>query len=126
MILSVTTNIVAALAITTIRMVPCECPDKIPGCCALHTREVKETHYEPIKVDDHYKGDPHTTKGIAFSFDHMCSGLFWAYRNRSDIPELIPVKIYFDNQHDISNHTIGFIVKESLLHEIDKKSEVKK
>ena len=120
MILSVTTNIVAALAITTAKLVPCECPDNIPGCCTLHTREVKETRYVPVKVDEHYKNNPNQTRGVAISEEALSNAVFWAYPRKSDIPDLISVRIFFDDPQNNGNHPIGFIIKDALFREIER------
>ena len=44
--MSAVTNVVAALAITTTRLVSVPCPEGIEGCCVLHTKKVSETRFQ--------------------------------------------------------------------------------
>ena len=122
MIVQITTNIVAALAITTVKMVPCGCPDNIPGCCTLHMREAREKRLEPVKVDERYKGNQDEMRGIAISEEALTNALSFGYTAKTNVPALIPVRVFFDGEN-IGKHTIGFIIKDALFSEIEKRSE---
>ena len=111
--MSVVTNIVAAFAITTTRMVPCPCPDGIQGCCVMHTKEVTETRYEPVRVDDHFEGNPCQTRGIALSTNAVAEAVVAAYFGVG-IPQLIPVRPLRGDGVAYGGHPIGFLIGDAV------------
>ena len=89
--MTVVTNVVAALAITTTRLVPVPCPDGIEGCCVLHTDFVSDTRYEPVKVSEKDCDNPCTSRGIALSTNALYDAIASVYWNRK-LPQLIPIR----------------------------------
>ena len=118
--MSVVTNIVAAFAITTTRMVPCPCPDGIDGCCVLHMKEVVETRYEPIKVKESDEGG--NAKGVSINIERVISAINFAYSYQVP-PKLIPMKVhsYSDQGYpfNFGRHVVGFLMLDAVEHEID-------
>lgn len=111
---SVVTNVVAALAITTTRLVPVPCPDGMVGCCVLHTDLVSETRYEPVKVSEKDDDNPCRSRGIALSTNAVCDALASVYRDNK-LPQLIPVRaLKGDGGINYGGHPIGFLIGDAV------------
>lgn len=106
--MSVVTNIVIALAITTTQEVQCPCPDGIQGCCVLHTKEVSETRYEPIKATDRFEGNPCQSRGIALDTNAVAEAVAYAYFGVR-IPQLIPIRPLRGDGIAYGGHPMGFL-----------------
>lgn len=113
---SVVTNVVAALAITTTRLVSTPCPDGIEGCCVLHTKMVSETRYEPVKVSEKDCDNPSTSRGIALSTNALCDAFAYGYWNR-ELPTLIPVRALRGDGIHFEGHLIGFLIGDAVRRE---------
>ena len=113
---SVVTNVIAAFAITTTRIVPVPCPDGIEGCCVLHTESISETRYEPVKVSEKDCDDPSTSRGIALSTNALCDALSSAYCNR-ELPMLIPIRALKGKDIHYAGHPIGFLISDAVRRE---------
>lgn len=110
----VVTNVVAALAITTTRIVPVPCPDGIEGCCVLHTEEVSETRYEPVKVSEKDDDNPCRSRGIALSTNVLCDALAFAYWDKR-LPTLVPIRaLKGDGGIHYGGHPIGFLIGDAV------------
>lgn len=114
--MSVVTNIVAVLAITTTQTVPCPCPDGIEWCCTLHTKEVAKTRYEPIRLDDHDVDNPCYTRGVAISTEALAEALSFAYRH-GKLPQLIPIRPLKGREVYYGGHYIGFLIGDAVMKE---------
>ena len=126
--MSVVTNIVLALAITTTQEVQCPCPDGIEGYCVMHTKEVSHTRYEPIKVKE--VGDDGCSAGVSLDINHVIRSMNFAYCKRTP-PRFVPVKVYVENAtgypYSHSKHTVGFLMTDAVEREADiLKAEVEK
>lgn len=113
---SVVTNVVAALAITTTRLVSTPCPYGIEGCCVLHTKMVSETRYEPVKVSLNDDDNPNTSRGIALSTNALCDALAFGYWNRK-LPTLIPIRALKGEDIHYAGHPIGFLIGDAVRRE---------
>ena len=108
---SVFTNVVAALAITTTRLVSTPCPDGIEGCCVLHTKMASETRYEPVKVNLN-----DCSRVIALSTNALC-GVF--ANGRCELPTLIPILPFKGEGEGVhyDGHPIGFLIGDAVRRE---------
>ena len=115
--MTVVTNVVAALAITTTRLVPVPCPDGIEGCCVLHTDFVSDTRYEPVKVSEKDCDNPCTSRGIALSTNALYDAIASVYWNRK-LPQLIPIRaLKGDGGINYGGHPIGFLIGDAVRRE---------
>lgn len=111
---SVVTNVVMCFAITTTKTVPVPCPDGFPGCCVLHTKNVSETRYEPVKIPNR--------SGLAWDCDKTYRATEEWFGSVTNAPAYIPLSV-FDSPYDgpvrISKHPIGWIVRDELIRQHD-------
>lgn len=111
--MSVVTNVVLALAITTTQEVQCPCPDGIQGCCVLHTKQVSHTRYEPIKVDEHPDGNPCMSRGIALATNAVAEAVIAAYYGKG-VPQFIPVRPLRCDGVAYGGHPMGFLIGDAV------------
>ena len=115
--MSVVTNVVLALAITTTQEVPCPCPDGIQGCCVLHTKEVSNTRYEPVRVKE--VDDDSAHRGVSLEINHVVRSINFAYFGKEP-PKFIPVKVYKEgNVNKHSRRVVGFLMIDAIELEAD-------
>lgn len=107
--MSVVTNVVLALAITTTQEVPCHCPDGIQGCCVMHTKKVSHTRYEPIKVNEYCDGNPCQSRGIALATNAVAEAVVAAYYGVG-VPQFIPIRPLRDDGVVYGGHLMGFLI----------------
>ena len=111
---SVVTNVVMCFAITTTKTVPVPCPDGYPGCCVLHTKNVSETRYEPVKIQNR--------SGLAWDCLKTYRATEEWFGSVTNAPAYIPLSV-FDSPYDgpgrISKHPIGWIVRDELIRQHD-------
>ena len=111
---SVVTNVVMCFAITTTKMVPVPCPDGYPGCCVLHTKNVSETRYEPVKIQNR--------SGLAWDCFKTYRATEEWFGSVTNAPAYIPLSV-FDSPYDgpgrISKHPIGWLDRDALIRQRD-------
>lgn len=120
------TNIVLALSISTVELTEVPCPDNIPGCCVFHAQYVTNTTLRPYQ----WRESESMERGIAYGIDEMVRALRWSYGSLTNMPPVIPVKLFqgeISHPHAIDSiHPVGFLFRDTVLHSIINKSEVKK
>lgn len=126
--MSVVTNVVMALAITTTRTVPVPCPDGVEGCCVLHEKIITDTRYEPVKAKE--ASDDGCSVGVSLDINHVIRSMNFAYFERTP-PRFVPVKVYVEKAtgypYSHSKHVVGFLMTDAVEREADiLKAEVEK
>lgn len=118
--MSIVTNLVVCLAITTTQMAPIPCPDKIPGCCVLHYQEMSETRYEPYKL----RSNERTCSGLSWNADTAVCAVNGWFGSLTNAPKYFPLSIHYIDErygegdvrrYTVSSHPIGWIGREEII-----------
>ena len=127
--MSITTNIVLCLAITTTKTVQVPCPDGWSDCIVNHAEIRSETEYKPLRLDSELLGKPKNHTGNnAYSIgvhqyelkEHLdlCTRVYG--NDYNNWPDLIPMSVIDD--YGIAkpfNHPVAFIFTSEFLKAFD-------